>query len=90
MPHRLAIRTLFLLLLAMPACKPPDKPLSSGIDQTGMDKSFSPGDNFYRYANGGWIKATQIPPDKSTYGTFAILADQTRTRVPFGRLTGDA
>ena len=46
-----------------------------------MDKSVAPGDDFNAYANGGWIKATPIPADKSSYGIFAILADETRKRT---------
>ena len=47
----------------------------------GMDKSVVPGDDFNAYTNGGWIKTTPIPADKSSYGVFAILADETRKRM---------
>jgi predicted metalloendopeptidase len=63
------------------SCKKAPAPLSSGIDAAGMDRSVAPGDDFNAYANGGWIKATPIPPDKSSYGIFAILADETRKRT---------
>jgi predicted metalloendopeptidase len=53
----------------------------SGIDLVGMDKSVAPGDDFNAYTNGGWIKATPIPADKSSYGTGAILADETREHL---------
>ena len=46
-----------------------------------MDASVAPGDDFYAYANGGWLKATPIPADKSSYGTASILADQTRQQT---------
>ncbi len=46
-----------------------------------MDKSVAPGDDFNAYANGGWIKATPIPADKSSYGIFQKLADDTRQRT---------
>jgi len=46
-----------------------------------MDKSVAPGDDFYAYANGGWIKSTPIPADKSSYGIGTILADETRKRT---------
>jgi putative endopeptidase len=29
-----------------------------------MDRSVKPGDDFYRYTNGGWLKRTEIPPDR--------------------------
>jgi putative endopeptidase len=64
------------------ACRTTPPPSSAaGIDLAGMDKSVAPGDDFNAYTNGGWIKATPIPADKSSYGAGAILADQTRERL---------
>ena len=37
----------------------------SGLDLAGIDRSVRPGDDFFAYANGAWLKATQIPPDRS-------------------------
>ena len=47
-----------------------------------MDTSVKPGDDFYAFANGTWAKNTQIPADKSNWGSFAVLQDlsQQRTR----------
>ncbi|HEY4222934.1 MAG TPA: M13 family metallopeptidase N-terminal domain-containing protein, partial [Myxococcota bacterium] len=53
----------------------------SHIDVAGMDKSVSPGDDLFVYGNGAWLKATDIPPDRSSFGTDAILADDARTRT---------
>src|SRR5271156_2226252 len=52
-----------------------------GPDLAGMDVKVSPGDDFYAYANGGWIKATEIPADRSSYGNGAILVELTAQRV---------
>jgi putative endopeptidase len=41
-----------------------------------MDKSVKPGDDFYRYANGSWIKNNPVPADKSRWGSFAELAER--------------
>ena len=57
------------------------QPAASGIDLSGMDKSVLPGDDFYEYANGGWLKSTSMPPDKSRIGIFSQLADETRKRA---------
>src|SRR5213082_2292564 len=38
-------------------------------------------DDFFRYANGNWLKATEIPPDRSSYGTSAMLAELTTQRT---------
>jgi predicted metalloendopeptidase len=49
--------------------------LGSGIDASGFDRSVRPQDDLFRYVNGGWIARTEIPADKSNYGSFTILAD---------------
>ncbi|WP_226876918.1 M13 family metallopeptidase [Microbulbifer hainanensis] len=41
-----------------------------GIDVKAMDKSVKPGDDFYGYANGNWMKTTKIPDDRSSTGSF--------------------
>jgi putative endopeptidase len=63
------------------AAPPAAASLPSGTDVAGMDKSVAPGDDFYAYANGGWIKATPIPADKSGYGVATILVDRTRKQT---------
>jgi putative endopeptidase len=46
-----------------------------------MDRSLSPGDDFYRYANGGWLKTVAIPAGQSSFDTRAILTKRTGERV---------
>ena len=52
-----------------------------GFDAAGMDPSVKPGDDFNAYANGAWIKATTIPGDKSNWGVWDVLDEQSRTDV---------
>ena len=52
-----------------------DKALTSGIEPANFDTTVRPQDDFYRYANGTWLENTQIPEDKSNYGSFTALAD---------------
>jgi predicted metalloendopeptidase len=52
-----------------------------GPDLAGMDTGIAPGDDFFAYANGAWIKTTEIPADRAGYGNSAILADLTTQRV---------
>ncbi len=52
-----------------------------GIDLTAMDKSVKPGDNFFEYVNGTWLKNTPIPADKSRFGSFDLLRDRSDTNV---------
>src|ERR1035438_6506573 len=56
-------------------------PETHGIDVANMDRSIKPGDNFYEYANGGWIKRTEIPPDRASIGVFSKLADLSNKRT---------
>src|SRR5437868_14259701 len=71
------IPVFFLLPSACKGPAPPAATLSSGIDLAAMDKTVNPGDDFYEYVNGTWLKTSPIPPDKSRYGVTTILADQT-------------
>lgn len=45
-----------------------------GFDRDGMDTSVKPGDDFYEYANGQWLKSNQIPADLTSWGAFNKLA----------------
>jgi len=54
---------------------------SFGIATENMDKSVKPGDNFFKYVNGTWLKNTEIPADKSSYGAFTTLRDLSDDRV---------
>jgi putative endopeptidase len=47
-----------------------------GFDTAGMDKSVAPGQDFFRYTDGAWLKNTKMPEDKSNYGMFTVLADR--------------
>jgi len=51
------------------------------FDPESMNLSVKPGDDFYEYAEGSWIKSHPVPPDKSRYGEFAIVEDRTYDRV---------
>jgi len=52
-----------------------------GISLENMDESVVPGDDFFRYVNGTWLKEKEIPSDRSRYGAFNLLADQAEARV---------
>lgn len=60
----------------------PGAPFPQDINtQNEIDRSIKPGDDFYRYANGGWLKSTEIPAGRSSYDTRAILNEKTAQRV---------
>src|SRR6516162_10730961 len=52
-----------------------------GLDFSGIDRSIAPGDDFFRYANGNWLARTQIPADRSSWGTGAELSELTVKRT---------
>ena len=43
------------------------------IDPANMDNSIKPGDNFYLYANGTWLKDNPVPASKTRWGSFDVL-----------------
>src|SRR5690606_40916781 len=49
---------------------------SFGVDLAGRDLSARPGDDFFRYANGTWASTTEIPSDRTRWGTFDILREK--------------
>jgi putative endopeptidase len=46
------------------------------LDPKNMDASVKPEDDFFSYANGGWIKRTEIPPEYSRWGSFNQVTEQ--------------
>jgi predicted metalloendopeptidase len=83
---RLTIRTVLYICLTISglAIQPEesmagDAPLASGIDQAYFDKAVRPQDDLFRAVNGLWLAQTEIPADRSDYGTFAILAEKAET-----------
>jgi putative endopeptidase len=47
----------------------------------GMDRGVLPGNDFFRYANGAWLKTTEIPADRSSYGVWSVLTEQAQQRT---------
>ncbi len=50
--------------------------LTSGLFLQNFDRTVRPQDDLYRFVNGTWLKTTEIPADKSNYGSFTLLADE--------------
>ncbi len=53
----------------------------SGIDKSLFSEEVLAGDNFYLHANQIWLDSTEIPADKSNYGIFTLLNDETQKQV---------
>src|ERR1700690_1816837 len=56
-------------------------PVAENVYTQDMDRSIRPGDDFYRYANGGWLAKNAIPEGQSSFDTRAILVARTSERV---------
>lgn len=85
-PHKSILLGSFALL-TIAACSPPkqddEQIRTEYFDKSGMDTTVAPGDNFFEYANGGWIKKTKIPDDQTSWGAFNILyeGNQQKTKA---------
>jgi putative endopeptidase len=54
---------------------------SFGVETVYMDKNVKPGDDFFRYANGDWLKTTNIPDDQAQWGSFQQLRELSEIRT---------
>jgi predicted metalloendopeptidase len=88
--HRfLVVITAAVLTACAAAPPPPPAPvatpapvvLKSGLDLSGFDRSVRPQDDLYRFVGGTWLAKTEIPADRSNYGSFIILDDQAQEEV---------
>src|SRR5690242_13428387 len=74
MVKRLSFAILFTLALCGPANA--QNAQTKPIDPANIDPSVQPVQDFFQYANGGWIKNNPIPADQSSWGSFQELRDK--------------
>lgn len=51
------------------------------FDKTAMDTTVKPGDDFFMYASGSWMKKTKIPPSETGWGSFYTLYDDNQKNL---------
>ena len=68
------------IALCITACIIPEK-MKSKIDVTNLDVEVRPGDDFYEYANGGWMKKNPLTAEYARYGQFDALAEKNREQL---------
>ncbi|MBP7768181.1 MAG: M13 family metallopeptidase [Prevotella sp.] len=74
-------RKVLLLTMTLAATGAFAQGLKSGIDPSNLDTSVRPGDNFYQYAAGGWLKSHPLDAEHSDNGAFTDLFELNQTRI---------
>lgn len=74
-------KKLLLLSLVMTAMTMSAGNLNKGVDRNNLDPNTKPGENFYQYACGGWMKANPLDPQYARFGTFDGLAENNREQL---------
>jgi putative endopeptidase len=77
-PKLIPIGFVALLLMAL---TPPAKKVRPFIDKANMDLSVKPGDNFYEYVNGNWLRNNPVPPSKTRWGSWDELRELSSRRI---------
>ena len=71
---------IMLALTALAACQPKTEKVPA-IDMTDLDLTVAPGDDFYRYANGGWMQKNPLKPEYARFGSFDMLRENNVARL---------
>ncbi|MGH3972821.1 MAG: M13 family metallopeptidase, partial [Pseudonocardiaceae bacterium] len=78
---RLLVGVLVTLVWVMAACASTPEPPGSGLLLAGYDRQIRAQDDLFRFANGEWLRTTEIPADRTRYGVFDALADQSEQHL---------
>lgn len=70
-----------LVMLALAGCSSQPKSAAAGLDMSDMDTTVAPGEDFYLYACGGWIKNNPLKAEYSRFGSFDQLAENNREQL---------
>lgn len=78
----MAMVTLSALILSCSGDKAETElPEGVGLDFSNMDTTVRPTEDFFRYANGGWLDKAEIPADRGRWGSFDELREMTQADV---------
>ena len=72
---------MMMVLSSMSVMTMAQEPLKSGIDLSDLNQTVQPGEDFYEYACGGWMKKNPLPAAYSRYGSFDRLAEDNNKRI---------
>ncbi|GAB2560143.1 M13 family metallopeptidase [Spirosoma aerophilum] len=78
MNHNTKKLLMVLAVVAVASCQQKEEAANRTefFDKSGMDTTVSPGDDFFTYANGKWVKETKIPDDQTGWGSFNTLYEE--------------
>lgn len=76
-----SIATASLFLFACNSPAPKQEAAKQDIIHANMDTTVKPGDDFFAYANGGWMKQNQIPADETSYGIGELVEKELRAKL---------
>jgi putative endopeptidase len=78
-------KTIFYLTIVstmiLSSCTENKKSAVKGIDLANLDTTAIPGNDFYQFADGGWMQANPLKPEYARFGTFDALHEQSRQQV---------
>ena len=74
-------QNLFFAACLLVATSATAQTVSSGIDPANLDTSVKPGDDFYQYAAGGWLKAHPLDGEHTDNGAFTDLYEENQIRI---------
>jgi putative endopeptidase len=74
----MATASLIMMAAGLASCSGKSQNAESkpALDAANMDTTIKPGDDFYRFANGSWMKNNPIPAEYSRYGAFEVLDEE--------------
>ncbi len=86
MSKKILSLSLFSSIIMMTACqngadKPKEGERTQFFEVSGMDSSVKASEDFFLFANGGWMKTTKIPDDKTGWGSFYLLGEQNKKNL---------
>lgn len=78
----MGIKKVFMMIVSsMSMMAMAQEPLKSGIDLSDLNQTVQPGEDFYEYACGGWMKKNPLPAAYSRFGSFDRLAEDNNKRI---------
>lgn len=80
---RTNLKYVIISFIVLSACSRNISPQQRTVffDKTGMDTTVAPGENFFLYANGAWLKKTEIPASQTGWGSFYILNEENQNNL---------